>query len=74
MARRRSTAEEPISTWSSFRKRNQAVVKNSRSSKRSAPRRQIPLDARAGPAKEGHHNQATVVEFDREQMGIAAKE
>ena len=50
------------------------MVKNSRSSKKFAPRTRTPLNAHAGPAKEGHHHQATVVEFDREQMGIAAKE
>ena len=38
------------------------------------PKTRRPASARAGVAKEGHHNQVTLDEFDREQMGIAAKE
>lgn len=40
----------------------------------SVVRKRIALHERGGPAKESLHNQATIGEFDRERMGIAAKE
>lgn len=54
--------------------RSGAMGRNNRSSKLAASRTEIPPHERGGPAKENPHNQVTVEEFERERMGIAAKE
>lgn len=41
---------------------------------RPVARKSVPSKGRAGPVNETTHNVATSDEFDRERMGIAAKE
>lgn len=46
----------------------------SRRSLEKTSRDRRPASMRPGVAKESHHNQVTIEEFDRAQLGIAAKE
>lgn len=47
--------------------------KNDRS-RASADQRRVPANVQTEPVKQDHNHPVTVEEFDREHMGIAAKE
>ena len=57
-----------------FPKRSRALTKKQPLAAKPVTRRGVPAKGRAAPVKETKHNVATFEEFDRENMGIAAKE
>ena len=57
-----------------FPKRSRALTKKQPIAARPVAKRSVPAKGRAAPVNETKHNVATSEEFDRESMGIAAKE